>query len=193
MGREHDPATVFRAQELYCADRLPMREVAERMGVAESTLWRWAEKYAWAEKREEIARAAADIAADFILARSRLLKDLLETRDPMTGFAVAKLEDLALKQAQAARDGAARAEADLAPPREIKTPGEAATALEEAAWRMVAAMLTEPERMRDVTRLKEALALAGRLRAESGGDKAGRTRGLTPETARELDRILLGT
>lgn len=192
MGWEHDPATVFRAQELYCADRLPMREVAERVGVAESTLWRWAEKYAWAEKREEIARAAADIAADFILARSRLLKDLLETRDPMTGFAVAKLEDLALKQAQAARDGAARAEADLAPPREIKTPGEAATALEEAAWRMVAAMLTEPERMRDVAKLKEALALAGRLRAEAG-DRTGRTRGLTPETARELDRILLGT
>lgn len=181
MGREHEPDTVWRAQELYCADRLPMREVAGICGVAESTLWRWAEKYGWADKREEIARAQADIRADFILSRSAILKAFLTDKDPMQGFAVAKLEELALKMSEVARKGQEQFGEAARAAREIKTPGDAAAALEEAVWRKVSAMLADPDQIRDVGKLKPALEAIAQLKAQAGtGAKV--SKGLTKET-----------
>ena len=80
-GREHEPETVFRAQELYCVDRLTYGQVSEAIAkeiepVAVSTLKRWSSKFEWRERREEIAQALADISGDTILARSKLLKSL---------------------------------------------------------------------------------------------------------------------
>lgn len=107
MGREHEPETVWWAQELYCVKRLSFDAVALETGVAASTLKRWAETYGWRAKREELARAEADIRADKLLARSVMLKALIDTKDPQTGFAVASLESLALKEATIARKEAA--------------------------------------------------------------------------------------
>ncbi len=103
MGREHDPETVWQAQELYCVDRMTFEQVAEALGVADSTLRRWADTYGWRSKRDEIAQAESDLRADKIRARSKLLKSLISTADAQTGFAVAAMENLALKEIEAAR------------------------------------------------------------------------------------------
>jgi len=124
MGWEHEPETVWRAQELYCVERLSFYEVARETGVAASSLKRWAEKYGWRAAREEIAQAESSLRADKLLARSALLKELIASKDPQTGFAVASLESLALKEAEisrkltnakAAEEAARRAEAERTP------------------------------------------------------------------------------
>ena len=47
MGWEHEPETVWKAQELYCVDRLSFARVAELTGVSATTLKAWSEKYGW--------------------------------------------------------------------------------------------------------------------------------------------------
>ena len=47
MGWEYEPETVWRAQELYCVDRLSFARVAELTGVSATTLKSWSEKYGW--------------------------------------------------------------------------------------------------------------------------------------------------
>ena len=104
-GREYPPEAVWQAQELYCVARLTYAQVADELGVAGSTLKRWGQQYGWAAKRQELAQAQAEMRADIVLARAAMIKELLEERNPIVGFAVAKLEELALKQAQAEREG----------------------------------------------------------------------------------------
>lgn len=79
MGAEHAPDTVWRAESLYCVDRLSFSLVARRVGVADSTVRRWADTFGWREKREEIARAEAAIRTNTVKARARLLETLLCT------------------------------------------------------------------------------------------------------------------
>ena len=52
MGWEYEPETVWKAQELYCVDRLSFARVAELTGVSATTLKAWSEKYGWRAKRE---------------------------------------------------------------------------------------------------------------------------------------------
>ena len=115
MGQEHAPETVWQAQELYCSDRLSFVRVAEITGVADSTLRRWADTYDWRAKREEIARAEADIRADKVLARSKTLKSLLDNPRADTAFAVSALEKLALKEAELAPQDAEQNTQAVAP------------------------------------------------------------------------------
>ena len=61
MGWEHEPGTVWRAQELYCLDHLSFDRVSELTGVATSTLKRWADKYRWRERRDELAQVESEI------------------------------------------------------------------------------------------------------------------------------------
>ena len=96
MGTEHAPETVWRAQELYCSDRLSFVRVAEITGVADSTVRRWADTYGWREKREEIARAEADIRADKVLARHKTIKTLLNNPRADTAFAGDGFEHVAV-------------------------------------------------------------------------------------------------
>ena len=61
MGREHPADTLWRAQELYCVDRLSYAAVAEATGVSATTLKAWGQKYTWARRREDLARAARQL------------------------------------------------------------------------------------------------------------------------------------
>ncbi len=195
MGKEHPPETVFRAQELYCVDRLTFAQVAQAVGVAESSLKRWSETYGWQAKRNEIAQAEADIRADFILGRSKMLKALIDTKDAQTGFAVASLEGLAMKQAEAIRQGRQvenAAAAAARPLREIKTEADAVAALDEALSIRLNQILADPARvdLKTVRELRQAIDLVQGMR--KGAAKGERKKGLTAATAEAVRKQILG-
>lgn len=190
-GREHPPEMVWQAQELYCIGRLSYRQVAEELGVHESTLKRWGKQWDWRDKREEYARAQAEMRGDLVLARAKLIKDLLVDGDPVVGFAVAKLEDLALKQAAAQRERRQLAQA-LAPRREINTPADTADALKEAVEIKLGRLLSQPDDvdLKAVKNIKEALELIDIMEAKDDKPKSGK--GLTAEEAEEIRKNILG-
>ena len=196
MGREHPPEIVFRAQELYCVDRMTFAQVAKAVNVAESTLKRWSETYAWQTKRDEIAQAEMDIRADFVLARSKMLKALIESKDAQTGFAVASLEGLAMKQADAIRQGRQVENAAVAaarPLREIKTDADAVAALEEALAIRLNRLLADPSLvdLKTVRELQQAIDLVqGMRKGAAKGEQ--RKKGLTPEMADAVRNQILG-
>lgn len=196
MGREHPPETVFRAQELYCVDRMTFAQVAKAVGVAESSLKRWSDTYGWQAKRDEIAQAEMDIRADFVLARSKMLKALIEGKDAQVGFAVASLESLAMKQAEAIRLGrqVENAAAIAAQPlREIRTEADAVAALEEALNIRMGRILANPSLvdLKTVRELQQAMALVQGMRKGAAKGEA-RKKGLTPETTEAMRRKILG-
>jgi hypothetical protein len=169
MGWEHEAETVWRAQELYCVDRLTFDVVARETGVAASTLKRWAERDGWRAKREEIAKAEADIRADKVMARAAMLKALIKTKDPQTGFAVSALESLAMKEAEAARRDALRFR-EAAP---ALSPAEAVAALRKAVEGKLAVLLTRPEDvdLRAVKEVRECLELIGSLEESQAAER----------------------
>jgi hypothetical protein len=193
-GREHAPETVFRAQELYCVDRLTYEQVAARLAeegepVAESTLKRWAQTYSWKAKREELAQALADISADTILARAKLLKSLVQNPDPQMGFAVSSLETLALKQAEAARAGRVAQAAARFELREIRTTEDAVKAMREAAELKLNRMLANPAELdfKAVQDVKKALDYADTLEPRESVKPNGDT---TAEVDRQIRKLL---
>ena len=109
MGREYPTDVLWRAQELYCVDRLSYAAVAEATGVSATTLKSWGQKYAWARRREEIAQAESEIRVNIIKGRQKALEQLLATTDAKEAasmaFAVSSLESLALKRQELATAG----------------------------------------------------------------------------------------
>lgn len=198
MGWEHEPETVWKAQELYCVDRLSFDAVAREIGVAASTLKRWSEKYGWQAKREEIAQAEADIRADKVLARSAMLKALIKTKDPQTGFAVSSLESLALKEAELAKQGAIGAAANEKPQAiSVNTPGEAIAALRRAVEQKLGLLLTRPENvdLRAVQEVQKCLALVGKLEAAqtvAAPESSETESGLPADFVEQIRRALSG-
>jgi transposase-like protein len=197
MGWEHEPETVWKAQEMYCVDRLSFDAVARETGVAASTLKRWSEKYGWQAKREEIAQAEADIRADKVLARSVMLKALIDTKDPQTGFAVSSLETLALKEAELARQGALRAAGESPPALSVNTPGEAVAALRKAVEQKLGWLLARPENvdLRAVQEVQKCLALIVQLEAAqtaAAPESADTERGLPADFVEQILRALSG-
>jgi len=198
MGWEHEPETVWRAQELYCVDRLSFDAVARETGVAASTLKRWSEKYGWQAKREEIAQAEADIRSDKVLARSAMLKKLIENKDAQSAFAVSSLESLALKEAEIARRGAMLPAAnENITPLSVNTPGEAIAALRRAVEQKLAMLLTRPENvdLRAVQEVQKCLALVGQLEAAQAiatPDSTGTERGLPADFVDQIRQALSG-
>jgi transposase len=194
MGWEHEADVVWRAQELYCCDRLSFDAVARETGVAASTLKRWSEKFDWQGKREEIAKAEADIRADKVLARSAMLKALIQTKDPQTGFAVSSLETLALKEAEVARQGAIRTAANDQPPAfSVNTPADAIAALRKAVESKLALLLTRPENvdLRAIQEVQKCLALVGQLETAHGaGAEKDRPKALSEENLQTLRAVL---
>lgn len=191
-GREYPPEAVWQAQELYCVARLTFGQVAAETGVAASTLKRWSEKYDWRGKREQLAKAEADLAADTILARSAMLKKLIKSQDAQDGFAVSALETLAMKQAEAARAGKlveAAARADL---REIHTREDAVAALEEAVRLKLNRMLQSPEDLdfKAVADVRKALDMVQEMKPRA---KADGKKGMSDDSARQIiEKILKG-
>lgn len=195
MGWEHEPETVWRAQELYCVDRLSFDKVAESTGVAASTLKRWAYIYAWREKREEIAHAEADIRADKVLARSKMLKALLEKQDAQTSFAVASLESLALKEAEAARLGITlqQAQQDAAVSVAVSRPEDVTKILRQAVEQKLGLLLSRPENidLKAVQEVQKTLALISDMEAAQPKNKPI-GKGMTAELINKIEAAMRG-
>ncbi|WP_338669761.1 hypothetical protein [Pseudodesulfovibrio methanolicus] len=168
IGREYPPEAVWEAQELYCVARLTFEKVAEETGVAASTLKRWAATYDWRGKREKLAQAEADLAADTILARSVMLKKLIKSQNAQDGFAVSALESLAMKQAEAARAQKLMSAVKQNELRPIRTPDEAVAALEEALELKLNGLLQSPEDLdfKAVQEVQKATQLIMELKAK---------------------------
>lgn len=191
IGREYPPETVWQAQELYCVVRLTFAQVAEELDVAPSTLKRWAEKYEWRNKREELAQAQADLQADTIIARSAMLKKLISSKDPQVGFAVSSLESLAMKQAEAARAQKLMSAAAQNELREIRTQEDAVAALEEAVELKLNRLLQSPDDLdfKAVQDVRKAMELVGKMKASLQVDDQAKLEKLKEQAdqrAREL-------
>ena len=197
MGWEHESETVGKAQELYCVDRLSFDAVAKETGVAASTLKRWSATYGWREKREEIAQAEADIRANKVLARSGMIKKLIQSKDPQTAFAVSSLENLALKEAGLARQGALRAASgEKTTAVSVNTPGEAIAALRRAIEQKLGLLLTRPENvdLRAVQEVQKCLALISQLEAAQAAqpESSGPEVGLPADFVEQMRRAMSG-
>jgi len=193
QGREYPPEAVWQAQEMFCVLRQTYHQIAENTGIAASTLKRWGNEYGWTAKRAEFAQAEADIRADTVLARSAMLKELLASRNPVVGFAVAKLEELALQQARAEREGRMAEIKAAGRRRPINSPAEAAEALQEAVERKLALMLAGPGEvdLKAVQGVRDALALIDSMRPAGRKEKAG-ARGISRETIEKVEKEILG-
>lgn len=199
MGWEHEPGTVWRAQELYCMDRLAFERVSELTGVATSTLKRWADKYRWRERREELAQVESEIRFNTVMGRKAILQRLLEAEDgkeaSQVAFAVASLESLALKQAELAVAGKIPSFSEPEARPHIATQADAVAALREAVRNKVGMALSDPGKINAATvqDVKRCLELLGELEARLPKEKEeSRDKALSPESAQAI-REILGT
>ncbi|WP_027188219.1 hypothetical protein [Desulfovibrio cuneatus] len=196
MGWEHEAETIWQAQELYCVDRLSFARVAELTGVAASTLKRWSETYRWREKREEIAQAEADIRANKVLARSKTVKALLDTPRADLAFAVSALETLAMKEAEAARQGATMQAQAATASMPINTPAEAIAALRSGVEQKLAMLLTRPENidLRGVQEVQKCLALIADMESKLPVEATApaESKGITAEMHKMIEDVLSG-
>ncbi|WP_300155832.1 hypothetical protein [Solidesulfovibrio sp.] len=196
--REHPMETVERAEELWCVDGLTLADVSTRTGVATSTLKRWAEKYGWQAKRDEIRQALANIRVDTIKLRAKLITNCLGSMQAMDAFAVAKMEEVAIKAAELADKRAEAAPATAAPLREIATEADAVAALEEAVGLRLNAMLASPDKvtLSALREVKQVLDLLKDMRAAAGAatrdGAAGLEHGITAATAERIRELLGG-
>ena len=199
MGWEHEPGTVWRAQELYCMDRLSFERVSELTGVATSTLKRWADKYRWRERREELAQVESEIRFNTVMGRKAILQRLLEAEDgkeaSQVAFAVASLESLALKQAELAAAGKIPSFSEPEARPHIATQADAVAALREAVRNKVGMALSDPGKINAATvqDVKRCLELLGELEARLPKEKEeSRDKALSPDNAQAI-REILGT
>lgn len=198
MGWEYPTDMLWRAQELYCVDRLSYAAVAEATGVSATTLKAWGQKYGWASRREEIARAESEIRVNIIKGRQKALEQLLAAGDakeaaPMA-FAVSSLESLALKRQELAAAGKIP-DASAPARRKIATRADAVLALREAVERKLGLALADPDKISTATvqDVKRCLDLVAELEAglpkETEAEDA-RKRGMSGELAQNIYRAL---
>ena len=186
MGREYPTDTLWRAQELYCVDRLSFAQVAEATGVSATTLKNWSEKYGWRAKREEIARAESEIRVNIIKGRQKALEQLLAAADakeaaPMA-FAVSSLESLTLKRLELTAAGKIPNAAGPAR-HKIATRADAVAALRDAVERKLGLA-------QDVKRCLDLVAeLEAGLPKESEAEES-RKRGLSGDMAQSIYKAL---
>jgi len=196
VGREHTSDILWRAQELYCVDRLSYAAVAEATGVSATTLKAWGQKYRWAKRREEIAQAESEIRINIIKGRKKALEQLLAAAEPKEAapmaFAVSSLESLALKREELAASG--KIPSATGPVRhKIATRADAVAALRDAVERKLGLALSDPDKITTATvqDVKRCLELVAELEAglpkekEESHDKA-----LSPENAKAIREIL---
>lgn len=199
MGKEYPTDTLWRAQELYCVDRLSYAAVAEATGVSATTLKAWGQKYGWARRREEIAQAESEIRVNIIMGRKAILQRLLEAEDgkeaSQAAFAVASLESLALKQAELASAGKLPSYSERSAKPQIATQADAVAALKEAVRSKVGMALANPEKINAATvqDVKRCLDLVAELEAALPKEAEDvKSRALSPENAQAI-RDILGT
>lgn len=198
MGWEYEPETVWRAQELYCVDRLSFARVAELTGVSATTLKAWSDKYGWRAKREEIAQAESDIRVNTIKGRKVALEMLLEAGDgkeaSQMAFAVASLESLALKQQELAAAGKIPSAAAPARPK-IATRADAVAVLRDAVEQKLGLALADPAKITTATvqDVKRCLDLVAELEAslpKENEAEESKKRGLSGDMAQSIYKAL---
>lgn len=198
MGWEYPSDTLWRAQELYCVDRLSYAAVAEATGVSATTLKAWGQKYNWSILRDEIAQTESEIRVNIIKGRKKAIEQLLNAQDakeaaPMA-FAVSSLENLALKRMELAASG--KIPSDTPKIRhKIASKADAIAALREAVELKIGGALADPDKIstatvQDIKRCLELLSeMEAALPKESVEDlKAANA--LSPENAQMIQTIL---
>ncbi len=196
MGQEYSFEIVDRAEELYCVDGLTFDAVASLTGVAVSTLKRWSEKYGWQEKKEEIRQAMSSIRVNTIRLRARLIENCLTSLAAKDAFAVASLENMAMKAVELAekrRGGTVIGPENL---REIRSDEDAVVALEEAIQVKLNSMLVNPGQisLAAVKEIKTVSEYVAGMRANLGkaDAEAGKRKGLSADAVDQLRREILG-
>ena len=198
MGAEYDADTRWRAMELYCADRLTFAQVAEATGIADSTLRRWADAYQWRERREELAKAEADIRIDTIRSRAAILKHLLEAQDgkaaSQIAFAVASLGNLELQYQKALLAGEIANPAKPEKPVKVTSRAEAIAVLKQAVEDKLGLLLSDKKYVTSdsVTDIAKCLALVQELEATLPKEEADSKKhgGVSADIAERLDKAL---
>lgn len=198
MGAEYDADTRWRAMELYCADRLTFAQVAEATGIADSTLRRWADAYQWRERREELAKAEADIRIDTIRSRAAILKHLLEAQDgkaaSQIAFAVASLGNLELQYQKALLAGEIANPAKPEKPVKVSSRAEAIAVLKQAVEDKLSLLLSDKKYVTSdsVTDIAKCLALVQELEATLPKEEADSKKhgGVSADIAERLDKAL---
>lgn len=191
MAFEHESELKWRAQELYCVDRLTFERVAEITGVASSTLRRWADTYQWREKRDEIAQAESDIRTNQVLARSKLLGKLMQDGDAQTAFAFNALESLTLKREELVASGKLDSAITL-PARPIETHADVVAALRETIQNRLQQLATRKEAL-SLAAVKEVMACSdflARYEAVTVATSEGTTKPLSLENTQAIRELL---
>ena len=191
MGVEIDADTRWRAMELYCADRLTFALVSEATGVADSTLRRWADAYQWRERREELARAEADIRIDTIRSRAAILRHLIEAQD---GKAASSLGNLELQYQKALLAGDIANPAKPEKPVKVSSRAEAIAVLKQAVNNKLGTILSDEKYVTtdSVTDIAKCLALVQELEATLPKEEADTMKGggVSADIAERLDKAL---
>lgn len=198
MGWEYPSDTLWKAQELYCIDRLSYQAVAEATGVSATTLKAWGQKYDWAKRREEIARAESEIRINIIKGRKKALEQLLAATEPKEAapmaFAVSSLESLALKRMELAASGKIPAGTG-ASRHKVESRADAIAALREAVEMKLGAALADPDKITTATvqDIKRCLDLVGELEASLPKEDAAETenkKGMSENMAESISKAL---
>lgn len=198
MGAEIDADTRWRAMELYCADRLTFAQVSEATGIADSTLRRWADAYQWRERREELARAEADIRIDTIRSRAAILKHLLEAEDgkaaSQIAFAVASLGNLELQYRKAMLAGEILNPAKPEKPVRVSSRAEAVDVLKQAVNTKLGTILSDEKYVTSdsIAEVAKCLALVQELEATLPREEADTMKGggVSADIAEKIDKAL---
>lgn len=180
------------AEDMYITGGLTYEAVADRVGVAVSTIKRWGAEDGWTERKRELRQAQAAIKQKTVMLRLGLIETAMEGHDPMQVFAAAKFEDLALKK-EALRPSDAPAHTcthELS----FESPEGAIPALKGAIERKIAGMVSgEGLDLKTLRDLKGAMELLESMQAKyTPEEKETKNKGLSDEAADDIRRKILG-
>lgn len=193
MPTEIDWEIRIDAEDMYIAGGMTYEQVAERTGVALSTIKRWGSDGNWTDRKKELREAQTAIKQKTIKLRLGLIETAMDNYDPMQVFAAAKFEDLELKR-EALRPQDVPAQAS-APAMSFESPGEAISALQGAIevkiGRMVSGIDTlDLKTLRD---LKQSIELLDVMKAKyDPAIKQSASGGLSDEAAEAIRKNILG-
>lgn len=191
-GRAHDLSVLYECEDLYVLEGRTQEQVSQMVTVPLSTVKRWSVERDWESKRREYRRIQSEVRFDEAKGRERLIKDVIETGNPMAAFAFSALEsarararEMALKEREAL--------AQTIQVRPIGSKDEAAAALQEAIEIKLARMLADPGQvsLKAIQELSKALEFVQGLKAEAATGQAAKDAGLSDDAKREI-RALLG-
>lgn len=186
MGKEIPLETRFTAEEMYVVDGMTYDQVAEATGVSVSQLKRWGAESGWGERRREYRDALSTIRRDTVILRQKLIAKAMDSLDPQSVYAVARMEAVASR----AKSGEPAPAALPADNRVIKTPEDAAAALGDVIEKKLNAMLTCPGgvSLAAIKEIKQAVDLIEKMQekyaAEDPADPSDRV--LDSETIRNI-------